>query len=115
MGVMVSHAKAEYAKDESTIDLVITDSSFNELLLSPLSMYLSPGFSERTSEGYTKSARMAGHPGFEKWNADARRAEVTVIVGNRFIVQGVGHNVDNVDPVRALVQAVELSKLAALK
>lgn len=115
MGAAMSHAQTEYQKGESSIDLEITDSSFNQLVLAPMSMFLAKGFSERSSEGSTRSASMNGHPGFEKWNADTRRAEVTVVVANRFIVQAVGHNVDSVDPVRALVKAVDLGRLSILK
>jgi hypothetical protein len=97
------------------IDLEITDSSFNELVLSPFTIFLAAGFSERSSEGFIKSAPVSGHPGFEKWNNESRRADVTVVVGNRFIVQAIGRNVDSVDPVRALVKSVDLAKLASLK
>ena len=115
MGVPVSFARAKYEKGDGSVDLEITDSSFNQLLLSPLTMYLGTGFSERSSEGYVKSAPIAGHPGFEKWNHSAARAEVAVVVGNRFIVRGTGHNVENADPVRAIVRAVDFSRFAQLK
>ena len=115
MGVTMSQAKAEYEKGDASIDLQITDSSFNQLVLTPFTMFLKAGFSERTTEGYTKSVPVAGNPGFEKWNRESKRAEVTVVIGNRFIVQGTGHNVENVDAVRALVQSVDLGKLASLK
>ncbi len=111
----MSHATAEYQKGDASIDVEITDSSFNELVLSPFTIFLAAGFSERSSEGFTKSVPLGGHPGYEKWNNDSRRAEVTVVVGNRFIVQAIGRNVDSVDPVRALVKSVDLKKLASLK
>jgi hypothetical protein len=115
MGTPVSHARAKYERGDGSVDLEITDSSFNQLVLSPLTMYLGAGFSEKTSDGYTKSARVSGHPGFEKWNHDAARAEIVVVVRNRFIVRGTGHNVENADPVRAIVRAVDFSRFAALK
>ena len=115
MGVPMSRASATYTQGDSEIDVEITDSSFNQLVLSPMTIFLSVGFSERSSEGYTKSAPVNGSPGFEKWNGDAKRAEVTVVVNSRFIVQGIGHNVDDVAPVRALVKAVDLAKLAQFK
>jgi hypothetical protein len=111
----MSHATAEYQKGDASIDVEIIDSSFNELVLSPFTIFLAAGFSERSSEGFIKSAPVGGNPGFEKWNSDSRRAEVTVVIGNRFIVQAIGRNVDSVDPVRALVKAVDLKTLAALK
>ena len=115
MGAAMSHAQAEYQKGESSIDLEITDSSFNQLVLSPLSMFLSSGYSERSSEGYSKAAPINGQPGFERWNNDSRQGDVTVVVGNRFIVSAKGHNIEKIDPVRALVQSVDLGKLGALR
>lgn len=114
-GAAMSHATAEYQKGDASIDVEITDSSFNELVLSPFTIFLAAGFSERSSEGFTKSAPVRGNPGFEKWNNVSRRAEVTVVVGNRFIVQAIGRNVDSVDLVRALVKSVDLARLATLK
>ena len=115
VGGAMSLAKAEYQKGDSSIDLEITDSSFNQMVLSPFTMFLAAGYSERSGADYTKSTAVAGNPGFEKWNNGARRGEVTVVVGNRFVVQATGRNVDSVQPVRVLVQAVDLKKLATLK
>jgi hypothetical protein len=115
MGLDMSRAHGDYQKGESSIDLEITDSSFNQLFLGPLTTYLAAGYSERTNEGYRKASPVGGHPAFETWNGDSRRAEVFVVVANRFVVQATGHNVDNAEPVRALAQAVDFSRLAALK
>jgi hypothetical protein len=115
VGGAMSVAKAEYQKGDASIDLEITDSSFNQLVLSPFTMFLAAGYSERSGNDYSKSAPIAGNPGFEKWNNRARRGEVTVVVGNRFIVQATGRNVDDIASVRSLVKSVDLGKLATLK
>jgi len=115
VGGAMSLAKAEYQKGDASIDLEITDSSFNQLVLSPFTMFLAAGYSERSGDDYSKSSPISGNPGFEKWTNGGRRGEVTVVVGNRFIVQATGRNVDSVQPVRVLVQAVDLKKLATLK
>ncbi len=115
MGMDMSRAHGDYEKGESSIDLEITDSSFNQLFLAPLTTYLAKGYSERTNDGYRKAAPVGGHPAFETWNSDSRRAEVIVVVANRFVVQATGRNVDSAEPVRALAQAVDFSRLAALK
>lgn len=114
-GQDMSRANADYAKGDTSIDLEITDSSFNQLFLAPLTTYLATGYSERTTDGYRKASPVNGHPAFETWNSDSRRAEVIVVVGNRFVVQATGHNLDNADPVRALAAAVDFSRLASLK
>ena len=115
MGIHMSRAQAGYERDESSIDLEITDSAFNQVFLAPLATYLASGYSERTTEGYRKAAPVGGHPAFETWNSDARRAEVIVVVSNRFVVQATGLNLDNAEPVRALAQAVDFSRLVAMK
>jgi hypothetical protein len=115
MGIPMSRAQAGYERDESSIDLEITDSAFNQVFLAPLATYLASGYSERTTEGYRKAAPVSGHPAFETWNRDARRAEVIIVVSNRFVVQATGLNLDNAEPVRALAQAVDFSQLAAMK
>jgi len=115
MGITMSRAHAEYEKGESSIELEIVDSALNQLVLTPLSMYLASGFNERSSDGYKKASPLAGHPGFESWENDAKRAEVTVLVANRFIVHGTGRSVENSDPVKTLVQRVDLAKLAHLR
>jgi len=115
MGMDMSRAHGDYEKGESSIDLEITDSSFNQLFLAPLTTYLVKGYSERSNDGYRKASPVGGHPAFETWNSDSRRAEVFVVVANRFVVQATGHNVDSAEPVRALAQAVDFSRLAALK
>ena len=115
VGGAMSVAKAEYQKGDASIDLEITDSSFNQLVLSPFTMFLAAGYSERSGDDYSKSAPVAGNPGFEKWTNSARRGEVTVVVANRFIVQATGRNVDDMAPVRSLVKSVDLARLASLK
>jgi hypothetical protein len=115
MGMSISKAEAEYTKGDASIQLEITDSAFSQMLMAPMSMMLMTNYSERSSNGYKKYAALGGNPGFETWENDSKDGEVTVVVANRFLVQAQGRSVDSIDPVRALVQAVDLAKLAALK
>jgi X-X-X-Leu-X-X-Gly heptad repeat protein len=115
MPVSYSRAEANYQKDDSQIELEITDSGGSQLLLAPLSMFLASGYSERSDEGFKRAAKVGGYPGMEEWTNDSKRGEVTAVVGNRFIVHGTGHEVGTLDPVRKVVESVNLSKLSALK
>ena len=115
MGMSMSHAQTEYTKGESSIRLEITDSSFNQMYLGPMSMMLMSNYSERSSSGYKKAASLGGSPGFEEWENEPKEGAVTVVVGNRFVVTARGRNVENIDAIRSMVQAVDLGKLAALK
>jgi hypothetical protein len=106
---------AQYDNGEMSIDLEIVDSSFNDVVLAPMALFLQSTYSERSPDGYKQATTIGGHPAFEEWNSTARRADVHALVAGRFIVHATGLNVAGVDPVRALVQAVNLTRLAALK
>lgn len=114
MPVASSRAEATYEKDDSRIDLEITDTALSQLLLAPLSMFMSSGFSERSDEGFKRAVKIGGFPGFEEWNAQSKHGEVTVVVNSRFVVQATGSDVASLDAVRKVVTAVPLGKLAAL-
>ena len=114
-GVPMSRASARYEQAEAIVDVEVLDSAFHELVLAPIASYLTAGFSERMTHGYRKSAPVSGQPGFEEWNSDRRRAQVTVVVSDRFIVSATGRNVENTDSTRAIVQKIPMTGLAGLK
>jgi uncharacterized phage infection (PIP) family protein YhgE len=114
MPVSYSRAEAQYSKDPSHIDLEITDTALSQLLLAPMSIFLNSGFSERSDEGFKRATKVANQPGYEEWNVDSKRGEVTAVVNGRFVVHATGNDVDSIDPVRKVVESVDLSKLAAL-
>jgi uncharacterized phage infection (PIP) family protein YhgE len=111
----ISRAEARYTKDDSSIELEITDTALSQLLLAPMSMFLNSGFSERSDEGFKRAAKISGHPGIEEWNTESKRGEVTAVVANRFIVQATGHDVAGIEAVRKVVESVDLTKLGSLK
>ena len=115
MGAKVSKASARYEKGDASFTLEITDSSFNQLFLMPLTMFMAAGYEERSDDGYTRSLTLAGSPGFEKWRKQGNDGEVTVVVANRFVVNADGNNVENIDVLKKAVQAVDLGKLAGMK
>ena len=114
-GVPMSRASARYEQGEAIVDVEVLDSAFHELVLAPISAYLTAGFAERMTHGYRKAAAINGQPGFEEWNGTTRRAQVTVVVADRFIVTATGRNVENADAPRAIVQKLGLTSLARLK
>jgi hypothetical protein len=114
MGVSVSTAEVTYTKGDAHVKLTITDAAFNQLFMAPFSMMMAMGYSERTSDGYKKATTINGNPGWEEWN-NSKHGELGVVVGKRFVVQGEGSELSSVEDVRAIVQAVDFSKLAALK
>jgi hypothetical protein len=45
---------------------------------------------------------------------ETQSGDVNVLVANRFIVHASGHDLPNLDPIRAVVTAVPAARLAAL-
>jgi hypothetical protein len=115
MPVAHSRAEATYRKGDSRIEVEIVDSALSQLLLAPMTMFLASGYSERSSDGFKRAAKVSGQPGFEEWNKGSRRGEVTAVVGNRYIVKATGHDVDSIDAVRQVLEGLDLNKLAGLK
>jgi hypothetical protein len=66
-------------------------------------------------DGFKRAVRIGGHPGAEEWNMKTGRAEVTAVAGNRFVVHATGYHVDDLAPVRRVVESVELARLSALR
>ena len=115
MPFKVSNAEAQYQNGDSTMDVKIMDAALNQLILAPMSMFLVAGYEEKTDDGYKKYSPVAGSPGYEEWQGNTRRGEVTVILNNRFVVQATGHNVSGIEPVRAVLQSLDLARLATVK
>ena len=115
MGISQSNAKAKYTKGDSTLELEITDSTMNQLILGPMAMFIATGYQEKSDDGYKKAVQIGGFPGFEEWEKGAKHGSATAIVNNRFIVAANAHEVDGPDAARAAVEAVNLTKLAGMK
>ena len=115
MGFRFSRAEANYESGNSSMELEIQDVALAQMMLAPLSMWLVAGYEERSSDGYRRYAAVSGHPGWEEWQKGSRHAEVTTVVGNRFIVSAKANDVDSTAPARKLVESVDLGKLASMK
>jgi hypothetical protein len=110
-----SQAEVEYTKGDSRISLKMVDSGFNQLLLTPYAMFLTAGYEKETSDGYEKSTKVNGEPGWEKWNSSGKDGELNALVGKRFLVQIEGQQIDDTKPLHELAGKVDMAKLSALK
>jgi hypothetical protein len=113
MGMSISKAEAEYTKGDASIDLEITDTAFMQALTMPFAMVAN--YSQRSDSGYKQGTTIAGQPGWEEWRTEGGHGEVNLLVGTRFIVTARGSQLPSAEPVKQLVQAIDLGKLAALK
>jgi hypothetical protein len=117
MSAPVSYSTAEvvYRKGDARITASVMDSGFSQLLIGPFTMYLTAGFEKETEHGYEKSVKIAGNPGWEKWDSEDKRGEVAAFVGKRFVVNFKGNGINDTKVLYQLAEASNLTKLAGMK
>ena len=115
VGMSISTAQVTYTKGDSSVTLEITDTAMNQLVVGQVAAMTQSVNIEQPANGYRKASTVAGFPSIEEWDADAKNAELTVIVAGRFIVKANASQVSDIKPARAVIDAVDLKRLAALK
>ena len=113
--VSFADASVRLMKGDATVNVKITDSGFNQLLVAPFAIFLAGNYEKETSSGYEKSIKVGDAPGLEKWDSESKSGDVTVIVNKRFIVEIDGNGIDNPKVLHAMLDSVDLKKLADLK
>lgn len=115
MGFGVSTAKADYRDDNGqNIDVEIVDVAGMGVALMGMAAWSMASIDKETEHGYEKTTEYQGHKAFEKYNTDSKDGEISVIVANRYIVNVRGNGV-GIDKIKAVLDDVDLSKLADLK
>ncbi len=110
-----SQAEVRYKKGDSSLELKIIDSGFNQLLFTPYAMFMQAGYEKETSSGYEKSTMVGDQPGWEKWNTEGKDGEVNAFVDKRFILTVEGRNVDDIKVLHDIIGKIDMAKLAAMK
>jgi hypothetical protein len=78
-------------------------------------MFLSAGYEKETQDGYEKSVKVGEHPGWEKWNTEAKDGELNAVVAKRFLLTLDGNGIESTKVLYDLAQATDLAKLASMK
>ena len=115
MPMAFSKTEARYRNGEQRVDLSIIDTAMAAMVMTPYRMMAAVGYSRETSDGYEKATTFGGHPAVEKWNAERKRGELTVIVSDRFVVSIEGQSVSDIATLRDFAGKVDLGKVASMK
>ena len=110
-----STAHADYRNGDARIEIQIIDSAFNQLLLTPIAMFLQTGYSQESTSGYEKSAVVNGQPGWEKWDSRNKSGEVHALVNKRFLVNIEGDDIDDTKVLQDIAAKIDFNRLASLK
>ena len=115
MGMSFSHVETEYTKNGLTVRLEIVDTALIPMLTMPFSMAASGAMNEKSAEGFKRGTTVNGSPGWEEWTNDGKNGDVNVLVAGRFIVHGSGSDLPGLEPIKEIMTAVAMTRLAALK
>lgn len=109
--VPFSKTETEYKNGEQSVRVTITDTAAAMMLLMPVRMMVATGYSRETSNGYEKATTVSGQPAVEKWQSADKDGELTILAGDRFIVELRGRNVANVKTLHDFAAKTDLGKL----
>ena len=116
MGIKVSTAEAQYDNDRgASVNVEITDmgtmKGFAGLAKAGWTM---ADIDKETDTGYERTTKIDGFKAYEKYETDQQWGEISVIVGDRFIVEISGSNVE-MDVIKKAVEKIDLKKLEKMK
>ncbi len=114
MGAMkMSMARAQYSEGKQRIDVSLTDAGSVGRMAPMVAAWSMVDFDRTTSTGYERTIRFEGYKAVETMSRDGGRlrTELSVIAGDRVIVQLKGVEVD-IDQLKDAAKALDLRALA---
>jgi hypothetical protein len=99
------------ADGKRTAEIGIFDYAHIPFLYVPFNMFLTMDVARESTEGYERSTKIEGYPGFEQWSRDGK-SEALALVGERFIVKAETQGMDE-GAARKIVEAMDLKGLEA--
>ena len=116
MGMQVSNAEGRYSSDDgSSTTIKITDiGSMTGLAGMTAYAWAKVDIDRESDTGYEKTTSFNGYKAHEKYDKSSKSGEISVLVGDRFIVEVDGSNVD-MDAIKSTLGKVDLGKLNSMK
>jgi hypothetical protein len=109
-GMKMSEVKANYRSGDKTLEIQILD--FWGQTIPRLGMPVQ--LEIESSEESMRTTQIEGHKALETYKPQEKHGELSISVADRFWVRIVGQGIDNVEPLKAVAQQMDLKKLAAL-
>ena len=107
-----SQASVRFAGGEGqSAEAGVSDFAHISMLYLPFQMALKMKVSQESTRGYSRSIEFDGFPALEEWNKDDKRSEVTVLVGDRFVVTAKMRGGEE-GAARQIVEKMDLKGLA---
>jgi hypothetical protein len=107
-----SQAEVDFDSPNGTrsVDVGIFDYAHIPFLYLPFNALIGMSVAKESTEGYQRSTKIAGFPGFEEWNRNGSSTAV-VLLGDRFIVKAEARGMGE-GAARKVLESMDLSGLA---
>ncbi|MEW6753400.1 MAG: hypothetical protein AB1505_20820, partial [Candidatus Latescibacterota bacterium] len=114
-GFQTSTAEADYAQDQCSVHVTITDMGSLSGLAALGYAWTATQIDSESDRGFERTVRYGEHPGYQKFEktGDSTRAELQVVVKRRFVVALNGSGVEMAD-LEATLGGIDLAKLAGM-
>lgn len=109
-GIGGSTAEAQYGDGDARITLKIVDMA-GLGGLAALGTAFNVQSDRQTADGYERTHTVNGRMTMEKWNNASRDGSFGVLIGNRFMVEADGRNIDSIDTLKAAVTGLDFATL----
>jgi hypothetical protein len=116
MGMQVSNAEGRYSADNGgSMRVKITDiGSMTGLAGMAMYAWATVSVDRESDTGYEKTSTIGGYKSHEKYDKSSKSGELSVLVGDRFVVEVDGSDVD-MDAIKSAIGKVDLGKLNSMK
>jgi hypothetical protein len=116
MGMQVSNAEGRYSNDNGqSMTIKITDiGSMTGLAGMAAYAWAATDMDRESDTGYEKTANFNGFKSHEKYDKSSKSGEISVLVGNRFVTEVSGNDVD-MNALKDALSKVDLKKLDGMK
>jgi len=114
MGFKVSQAEAQYEDGDKRFEVDIVDAGGMSMVINSMAAWASVELDRETEEGYERTTEIDGFKAFEEYNSRRQEGKVSLLVGERYIVNIEGDQIKAKD-LRRAIDDLDLKKLARLK
>ena len=116
MGMQISNANGRYSNDAgASMTIKITDiGSMTGLAGMAAYAWAATEMDRESDTGYEKTSTFNGYKSHEKYDKSSKSGEISVLVGNRFVAEVSGNDVD-MNAMKDALTKVDLKKLDGMK
>ena len=113
-GASVSTAEGRYQDSQASVELKVTDMGGVGFLMAGMAAWSMVEMDRETESGRERSGKADGRPFHEQYDSRNRTGEFDLVVGQRFLIEAKGRNVD-LGTLKSAVGTINIARLESMK